>query len=331
MSEPRVFGDLDDRGEMDAVQPDPAVEHANQIRKGNIAYWEGYVGDGDSRLHYVEAGKGPLIIFYHGFPSFWYCWFNQMELLKTRYRVVAVDGLGAGLSANPDVLDAYKVENLAAQLGAFAYAIGGSKRFTLIGHDWGAALSFAYAQAYPERLNGVIGMSAPPYNLFLDLVRTSPEQQARSQYMQTFLGLTLDEIANTGLPNSIWQGAYGELISTGMLSAQEGEMFRVALANSKAIHGGMNWYRANLADFADIDPSLQWPASPNKIEVPSMLIWGDSDTTFVQEFLTQISSYAPDISVVRIPDVGHWTSMEKPETANAAIEKFVARLARPMG
>ena len=113
--------------------PDPAVQYANQIRKGAIAYREGYVGDGYNRLHYVEAGNGPLIIFYHGFPSFWYCWFNQMEVLKTQYRVIAIDGLGAGLSAKPDTSDAYKVKNLAAQLDEFARHINGRKRFILIG------------------------------------------------------------------------------------------------------------------------------------------------------------------------------------------------------
>lgn len=305
------------------IHPDPAVQHANRKRKDAIAYQEGYFGDGDNRLHYVEAGKGPLIIFYHGFPSFWYSWFNQMELLKTRYRVVAVDGLGAGMSAKPDVLDAYKVKNLAAQLDAFAQYINDGRRFILIGHDWGAALSFAYAQAYPERLNAVIGMSAPPYNLFLDLVRTSTDQQARSQYMQTFRGLTLDAIVKDHLPLQIWQQAYGKLISSGMLAAKEGELFRSALADPKAIHGGMNWYRANLADFAENDLCYLWPASHKKIIVPAMLIWGDNDTTFVEDFLMQMDTYAPGISIVRVPNVGHWTSMEQPEIASKAIARFV--------
>ena len=294
------------------MQPDPAVEHANRVRMGTIAYHEGYVGEGDDRLHFVEAGEGPLIIFYHGFPSFWYCWFNQMEILKTRFRVVAVDGLGAGLSAKPDTLDAYRVKNLANQLDAFASSICDDRRFILVGHDWGAALSFAYAQAYPERLNAVIGMSAPPYNLFLELVRTNAEQQARSQYMQRFREITLQDIINDGLPNLIWQEAYGKLISTGMLTHKEGELFRSALADPRAIDGGMNWYRANLA------PS-------RKIEVPSMLIWGDSDTTFVEDFLLRTEEWAPRLSIVRIADVGHWTPIEAPQNANAAIESFLIR------
>jgi epoxide hydrolase 4 len=306
------------------VQPDPAVQHANHICKGPVAYQEGYVGDGDNRLHYVEAGSGPLILFYHGFPSFWYCWFRQMESLKSQYRVVAVDGLGAGLSAKPDSLERYKIENLAAQLDMFVRAINGDNPFILIGHDWGGALSFAYAQAYPERLDAVIGMSAPPYNLFLDLVQTNADQQTRSQYMQAIRSLTLSQITLDDLPNSIWQSAYGDLISTGVLTAKEGELFRAALSNPKVVDGGMNWYRANLTDFADIDRSLHWPTLQQKIVVPSLLIWGDKDTTFVDEFLTLINAYAPDIAVVRIPDTGHWTSMERPDIANTAIEKFLA-------
>ena len=228
--------------------PDPAVTYANAAGKGHIRYSEGYFGSGDNRLHYVEAGRGPLIIFYHGFPSYWFSFLDQMEMLKTRYRVVAVDGLGAGLSAKPEAVERYRIDHLAAQLDGLARHLNGKKRFILIGHDWGAALSFAYAQAYPDRLNAVIGMSAPPYNLFLDLVRTNPEQQARSHYMQVFRTLTLASVATSGAPERIWQQAYGGLISSGMLGTQRASLFHSALADPRAINGGMNWYRANLTD-----------------------------------------------------------------------------------
>jgi epoxide hydrolase 4 len=134
-----------------AEPADPAVAHANSISTGAIGYREGYYGSGDTRLHYVEAGRGPLVILYHGFPSFWYSWFDQMEVLKTRYRVVAVDGLGANLSGKPADLAPYRVEALAKQLDGLARHLNGKRRFTLVGHDWGAALAFAYAQAYPAR------------------------------------------------------------------------------------------------------------------------------------------------------------------------------------
>jgi epoxide hydrolase 4 len=311
-----------------AVQRDPAVVHANAHREGRIGYSEGWFGKGDTRIHYVEAGRGPLIILYHGFPSFWFCWFDQMELLKSHYRVVAVDALGAGLSAKPLSAAPYRIDRLADQLDALAHHLNGRKRFTLIGHDWGAALSFAYAQAHPDRLNAVIGMSAPPYNLFIDLVRTNPEQQARSQYMQRFRALTLEAITGSGLAQRIWQQSYAGLLASGSLSAEEAALFRGAVASPLAINGGMNWYRANMIDFADLGRSQSWPPSDPEITVPAMLIWGNADKTFVEDFLDRIKGKAPGITIVRVDGVGHWTSMENPDAANRAINDFLRSQAK---
>jgi hypothetical protein len=62
---------------------------------------EGYAEAGDVRLHYVEAGDGPLVVLLHGFPEFWYGWRLQIApLAAAGFRVVAPEGLGV-LSALP--------------------------------------------------------------------------------------------------------------------------------------------------------------------------------------------------------------------------------------
>ena len=51
---------------------------------------EGYAEIGDQRLHYVEAGQGPLVVLLHGFPEFWYGWRLQIApLAAAGFRVVA--------------------------------------------------------------------------------------------------------------------------------------------------------------------------------------------------------------------------------------------------
>ena len=302
---------------------DPAVTYANSKRSGPIAYSEGYFGRGENRLHYVEVGRGPLIILYHGFPSFWYSWFDQMEMLKNRYRVVAVDGLGGGMSAKPKQIDAYKIARLAAQVDQLARHLNGGKRFILMGHDWGAALAFAYAQAYPKRLNAVVGLSAPPYNQFLDLVRNSAGQRQRSAYMQAFQKLTPEMLAGGGIAERIWQQAYSGLIATGSLSQAEADLFRKTLVDPAAMNGGINWYRANIPEFSMISDASYWPDRNAKIRIPALLIWGESDKTFTDDFMTMLPDYAPDVKVVRLPGVNHWTTIERPELANAAIEAFL--------
>ena len=307
------------------VTADPAVSYANKVARDHVAYHEGYFGSGDTRLHYVEAGRGPLVILYHGFPSFWFSFFDQMEVLKTRYRVVAVDGLGAGLSAKPVELAPYRIDRLAAQLDNLARHLNGRKRFALIGHDWGSALAFAYAQGYPGRLTAVIGLSAPPYNLFLDLVASDTDQQRRSAYMESFLNLTLADLKVPGVTERIWQQSYGRLIAAGGLTAQEGELFRQALADPLAVNGGMNWYRANITAFTKVRDQQRWPVGNPKIPVPALLIWGDADQTFVGAAADRMPDYASDVTVIHLPGINHWATMEQPELANQAIGEFLAK------
>ena len=71
---------------------------------------DGYADIGDQRLHYVEAGDGPLIVLLHGFPEFWYGWRLQIQpLAAAGFRVVAPDTRGYNLSSKPDGVKAYDI------------------------------------------------------------------------------------------------------------------------------------------------------------------------------------------------------------------------------
>ena len=81
---------------------------------------DGYAEIGDVRLHYVEAGDGPLILLLHGFPEFWYGWRRQIApLAAAGFRVVAPDLRGYNLSSKPDGVLPYSAANLAE--GYFLY------------------------------------------------------------------------------------------------------------------------------------------------------------------------------------------------------------------
>lgn len=311
-----------------AVQPrpDPAVEYANKMKTGAIGYREGYFGSGDTRLHYVEAGSGPLIILYHGFPSNWFSWLDIMEQLKQEHHVVAVDGLGAGLSGKPNTLAPYRVDRLASQLDRFARSMGGHRKFILIGHDWGAALSLAYAQAYPNRLRAAVGMSAPPYNMFLDLVGKNEEQRQRSAYMQRFRDQSPQDVQKGGFAPRFAAQVYGGLRDAGHLTEIEARIFQDAVGDPAAMNGGMNWYRANLPPFEAIDDEWKWPKHDHQIKVPTLIIWGERDLTFLPVFLDQMEDYSTELKIVRLPGIGHMTPIEGSDLSAAAILDFIAAI-----
>ena len=94
-----------------------------------------YADSNGVKIHYVTAGQGPLIVFIHGFPDFWYSWHNQMEGLMDEYTVCALDTRGYNLSDKPEGVENYDMTLLIGDVAAVIKAEGAEKA-TIVGNDW---------------------------------------------------------------------------------------------------------------------------------------------------------------------------------------------------
>jgi len=297
----------------------------------NVAHTHGYVDLGEVRLHYVEAGSGPMVLCHHGFPSCWLSFRFQMEALAADYRVVSVDGLGANLSSKPADLSLYRVERLVEQLDQLTTQLGGGEPFSLVGHDWGAALAWAYAQAHPERLHGVVAIGAPPYNQLIELLRSNDEQRLRSAYMWTMRDGKQHRSMTRHHGRDLWDHIYAPLRSLPHFDDAMDLQFRDALAVPGAVDGGIDWYRANIPTLDAIESFEAWPSRTARARVPGLQIWGDDDQTFVPEFIDALPDYVDDLSVLLLRDTGHWPMIERPDDVNGAIGDFLARTVTSSG
>lgn len=304
-----------------AMASDPAVAYAN--RTGSRPYTEGFIGKGNDRIHYVATGEGTPVILVHGFPSFWYVWFDQMEAFSACRRMIAIDAPGAGLSGRP-VRDAdYRVARLARQLDRTIAALAQGEKVTLVGHDWGGALAWSYAQWKPQRLDRLAVFSAPPYDLFLDMLADDPAQRAASAYVPRLQALNRDSIEQLNVPSTLFATAYGRAISEGVLTVEEGELFRGALSNPAAIDAGIAWYRANIPPFDAMTTSRGWPRRSGPITIPVLLIEGSEDKTFAPTLAKRARAKAEKLTTAMLPGVGHWTPFEDPQAANALLGAFL--------
>ncbi len=305
-----------------SVQPNPtsnAVAVFNRNYPLATPLSDGYATVNNVRYHYVTAGEGPLVILYHGFPSFWYAWKFQIAELAKYYRVVAIDGLGSNLSDKPTAINRYKVDSLAEDLNQLAYQLGGDTPFYLVGHDWGGALSWYFSQRYPTRVEKLVVLNAPPYDVFLQLLRDNEQQKKTSRYMD-FLRHPLGEaLLSFNDSYLIWTMAYKKHLDAGRIDSEEGELFRHALSRPQALHSAINWYRANMPD----DETLEQHQDGPKIIVPSLVIWGDRDKTFVPEFLDMLPSAVENFSIQRFSDAAHWPSLSHSNQVNRAIIDFL--------
>ena len=274
-------------------------------------------------LHYVEVGEGPLIIFYHGFPLFWFSFHHQMSALKGHFRCVAVDGPGINLSSKPQSLEPFKLEQLAAQLDGLARYLVGDERFFLVGHDWGGALGWSYAQAYPHRLHRLVVINAPPTNQLLELLLNDEEQQKRSSYMYSMRDGETHRLITENGAQLMWKNAYAKFRELDHYTDLHDSVFQHGLAQPGAIDGGINWYRANIPFIDVIAEQHFWPHRHATTSTQSLLIWGEADDTFVSRFIEALPRYASNLSVCRLPEVGHTPMLEVPSRVTEILLDFL--------
>ena len=95
-------------------------------------------------IHYVTLGEGPVVLFVHGFPDFWYTWREQMAALSGDFKTVAMDTRANNRSGKPEGVENYAMPHLMADVEAVIKDLGVGS-VTLVGHDWGGAIAWRMA------------------------------------------------------------------------------------------------------------------------------------------------------------------------------------------
>jgi pimeloyl-ACP methyl ester carboxylesterase len=282
------------------------------------------------RLHYVTAGKGKLIMFAHGFPEFWYEWKNQIAEFGRDYQAVAPDMRGYNLSSKPAGVDQYQVEYLIEDLRALAEHLG-HKRFTLVGHDWGGAVAWAFAIYHPDHLEKLIIINGPHPGVFERELRENPAQQRASQYMLVFRSPQAEQIISANNYAALVDAVLGEGLKQGYFTEEDRKAYIEAWSQPGALTGGLNYYRA-----ARVGPptseGAHWRATERMasglssltVKVPTLVIWGEKDEALLIGNLEGLDRFVSDLTVKRIPDGSHWVIHEKPGLVNSYIRDFIA-------
>jgi haloalkane dehalogenase len=116
------------------------------------------------RMAYVELGDGaPVFLFLHGNPTSSYLWRNVMPEVAKTGRCVAPDliGMGASDKLEHPGPDTYRFTTHRDFLWGFIEAaVGRDSPLVLVGHDWGSALGFDWANHHRDRVRGIVYMEA---------------------------------------------------------------------------------------------------------------------------------------------------------------------------
>ncbi len=300
---------------------DPAVALANAQADDGDVYRDWCQEFEGNKLHVVEAGEGEVVLLIHGFPSIWYSMIHPMEALRSDYRVVAIDGLGAGLSDAPAEIEDYKLGAMADHLDALIEELG-VERVHLVGHDWGSAFAWAYAQSRPQKLLSVTGMSAPPQNVALEMLKISEKQRAISSYVERLKSASPLLMVASGARELMAAGPENHF-NAGRMTREEADMLQAATSDMRRINRQIHWYRANMPHPDQITDQDYWPSRDASLDVPALLIWGEDDTVFDPAFIDLMIEADEDLEVVRLPGIGHAPQFEATDAVNAALRRHI--------
>ncbi|MGH7325529.1 MAG: alpha/beta fold hydrolase [Candidatus Rokuibacteriota bacterium] len=280
------------------------------------------------RLHYVTAGAGPLVVFAHGFPEFWYAWKRQLLEFARDHQAVAPDLRGYNLSAKPAGLESYRASHMVDDLRALADHLG-HRRFVLVGHDWGGVVAWAFAMAHPDRLARLVIVNAPHPAIYAREVAENPAQQTASQYMLLLRSPEAEaQLAADGfamlrerfLGRRLWQERFTD---------EDRRAYLEAWSQPGALTGGVNYYRAARVgppsgEDAPAGATFGVDTARALVTVPTLVIWGERDRALLTGNLDELDRCVPQLTIHRIPDGSHWVIHEQPDEVSTVIRKFIA-------
>jgi pimeloyl-ACP methyl ester carboxylesterase len=277
---------------------------------------DGYAQIGDQRLHYVEAGQGPLVVLLHGFPEFWYGWRRQIQpLAAAGFRVVAPDLRGYNLSDRPKDVAAYETGPLVADIRGLIRERGAESAM-LVGHDWGGTVAWDTAMAHPEIVDRLAILNAAhPRKLSQGLHH--PEQLRRSWYFFFF--------AVPDLPESVVHADHWHFFrhflrdASPALTKEETDRYIEAWSQPGAATGMINYYRSSVRQ-----NQKQAVAALRPVTAPTLVIWGERDRYLGQDLAEPEHDDVPDVRVERLPDASHWVHHDAPDRVNQLLTGFFA-------
>ena len=260
---------------------------------------------------YLDQGEGQPVVFVHGNPSSSEEFEEVIEALGEGHRCVAVDHIGFGGSDKPpnwDYLPISHAKNFAALMASLEL-----DNVTLVVGDWGGPIGLSWALENIECVRGVVIT-----NTWLWSAKRSLYYQGFSKFMGGPIGRYLTRRHNffaDRVTKSIW-GSAREL--TPELHAQFTRVHKTPDERK-----GMWVFPREITGSSEWLSSL-WNQRRKLDDVDVRILWGMKDIAFRKKELDRWLAEFPEVSVKRLPDVGHFPALEAADEVVAAIRSIAS-------
>jgi pimeloyl-ACP methyl ester carboxylesterase len=287
-------------------------DNSERVPSLPIGFEGSLVETGDSALFVQIGGQGDAVVLLHGYAQSGDMWGPLAAELMTRYTVIVPDLRGLGRSTRPP--GGYEKRAQARDLRGIIQNLG-FDRVSLVGHDLGGMVAYAYAAQYREQVRQLVVMEAAPPGI-------PPWQQIASMpgvWHFHFRGPEAEQLVK-GRERVYFDRFWNSFARD---PSQVNDAVRDHYAEQYAAPGAM---RSGFAQFAAFDQDVRDNDEFAKIPItiPVLAIGGEcEDRAFSRVTASAMREVATDVRESIIPHAGHWLMEENPRAVVDVVRGFL--------
>ncbi len=265
------------------------------------------------QFHYVTEGDGPLMLFLHGFPEYWYSWRHQIQEFSKNYKVVALDMRGYGQTDRPQGKENYTIDVLVNDVKEVVSALGYEK-CVLVGHDWGALVAWYVAMNFEACVEKLIVMNVPHPKCYME--NLTFRQVLRSWYIWMFQLPRFPEMYLKANDFKWITDQFRSAVNTAAFPEEDLKKYKENAAMPGALTAMLNYYRNLPAEM------MRMNTAPI-IQVPTLMLWGENDGYTGKDSTRGTDRYVKNLDLKFLPNCSHWTQQDCPKEVNQYMSDFL--------
>ena len=277
-----------------------------------------YLDLGDARMHYLDEGSGPPVFLLHGNPTWSYFYRNLVPVLSPHRRVIAPDHVGCGRSDKPRLGHyPYSLARRVADLGRLIDTLCPNERVSLVVHDWGGMIGFAWATANPDRVDRLVVMNTAAFRLPAGKRLPWSLRLGRSRLVGPALNRGLNAFCRGAARYCVVRKPLDRATRQKFLEPYDSWEHRVAVdqfVRTIPLEDGDAGY--------DIVKQTE-SRLPVLADKPMLLAWGLRDFVFDGEFLAEWRRHFPRADVAALADAGHYLLEDAGDELIPRIARFL--------
>lgn len=258
----------------------------------------------------------------HGNPTWSFYYRNLVIALRDRYRCIVPDHIGCGLSDKPGDADYdYRLASRIEDLDRLIAHLGLRQPVTLIAHDWGGMIGFAWAVRHPERIARTVILNTAAFPLPADKKMPAALRLVRDTALGAFLVRRFNAFSAIAARVAFKKPVSREVRRAYTLPYDTPANRIATLRFVQDI------------PLAESDPGFD--ILLNTAEhlhllrgKPCLIAWGEKDFVFDAPFLKTWQQIFPQAAVHRFPDCGHYVLEDGGKELINTIVNFIEKASR---